>query len=318
MGLESRGPACADSTTNKVESISAGIAGFGILGLCVLGGYAESTREGIFQIEDLPVLEKEKNGDVVSDKVGTVRTIVISFFLTCVIDIVVAVALLAFCVARACYSGSGEVEVVALLVPLPTILLAVIAALFRVAYVCVLAACLNGLAQVPGMLLQKQEDAASEAELGVLIKQHWEAFALGFNGVALGLFGLHLGLLGVVLAFLTTPTAASTASSSGVEASSSTASTHTPSPRTASISSTQLIVAILLAVAGFGYTGDAVGIFLQDATYGLAKNGCFVGEVVFMVWLLKVWWSTRRSSVNNIEESRRTGSSSSARPFLAE
>jgi len=251
-----------------LESAAAGVAGFAILALCFVGGFAETAREAIS-------MEALLGPDSDPSLPGTIRGIVICFFFTGVIDAFVALALLAFVVSRIASPKDCPLATAA----------AVSAAIFRLAYACVLVSCLNGLAQVPQLLLHLREKA-EESEAGrsgmteMLVRQLWESFHLGFNGVALGLFGIHLALLAVPLW-----TSARTSSSSSSSIFSGT------------------VLPASLAIAGAGYTGDAIGIFLQDKTFGLTKNGCFIGEVLLMGWLLAIWTSVCwRSSVSSGEQ----------------
>ncbi|CAD7925284.1 unnamed protein product [Amoebophrya sp. A120] len=238
-----------------LERQAAGVAGIGILALCFLGGYAESTRESI-SLESLVKVDNAATAEILA---GTIRSVVLCFFCTGVIDVIVTLALLVYFFAvgtknlRFPFPLSEESDARGTVF----FLTAALAVLFRLAYACVIISCLNSLVQVPKLVLvQATLTDEQRAARSLLIKQLWDAFYLGFNGVALGLFGIHLGLLAVPLALVKKNFF------------------------------TQLILPMTLVAAGVGYTGDAIGVFLQDKTYGLTSSGLFVGEVLLMIWLL--------------------------------
>lgn len=236
----------------RIESLAAGVSGVGILLLCLLGGYAEFTRQGISLESQLGTHGGASSAASSADLAGVIRHIVVCFFFTGVVDIFVAIALLAFCVSRLAMPSDNLVAIV----------VAVLAAVFRVAYASVILSCLNGLVQVPKLLAVPHGSAAIPEVSKLMVMQQWESFRVGFNGVALGLFGFHLALLAV-------PLASSSSSCFG-----------------------RIVLPISLVVAGAGYTGDALGIFLQDRTFGLTENGCFVGELLMMGWMLVTWLSS--------------------------
>eukprot|EP00928_Gymnodinium_smaydae_P050035 TRINITY_DN33652_c0_g1_i1.p1 TRINITY_DN33652_c0_g1~~TRINITY_DN33652_c0_g1_i1.p1 ORF type:complete len:297 (-),score=33.44 TRINITY_DN33652_c0_g1_i1:142-1032(-) len=284
------------TVVRKIETGAAVVGGIGILALCIIGGYAESTRESIL-LDDL--LHNDDDADARGSKLesasGTIRCVVICFFFTGVIDILVTLALLVFCLARTwsisplvCGSGGsasaegrtkGESDApVSPLSRTLSMLTAVLSALFRFGYACVIISCLNGLAQVPGLLLDVQSDPHNK-ETESFIQHLWREFHLGFSGVALGLFGLHLALLALPMYF----------------------AGETKINGFSSFCFSTCVLPCSLVVAGFGYTADSIGIFLQDHTFGLTRNGCFVGEVLLMLWLLYFGFCRRVSIMEGAE-----------------
>ena len=212
--------------------IPAFVAGWGIVLLCLTGGYAG------MQIES--VVKK----DVADQDTFNLRMTLLSFFVSGCIDLVVAYALFVF------------------FQPLH-LQASLLAAGFRVAYVMVLLGNLPTLNMACNMLdgYKGDNNKLQESVQETIIQSALQQTNLSFNGTALALFGIHLFMLGVMIVGM----------------------------RFASQNSYQvpLWLGFPLLIAGFGYTADSLDRMLfAEPTLQLTASGCFIGEVVLMVWLL--------------------------------
>lgn len=217
-------------------------AGCAILALCVIGGYAGITLES---------LVKTGSEDPSLDLVFNLRSTLVCFWATTVLDLIVSYALFLF------FAPVNKH-------------LSAIAALFRVAYVSVLSSNLPAL-NMSANLLESQAAGNEGGKLDHVVKGTLSSslteFNLSFNGTGLAFFGVHLFILGVIV-FMQAWTSSSTL--------------------------VPKWVAALLLVAGIGYTADSLDRMLEDPPrLNLTANGCFVGEAVFMVWLLVSAWNLK-------------------------
>eukprot|EP00747_Dinoflagellata_sp_TGD_P195108 gnl/TRDRNA2_/TRDRNA2_63296_c0_seq1.p1 gnl/TRDRNA2_/TRDRNA2_63296_c0~~gnl/TRDRNA2_/TRDRNA2_63296_c0_seq1.p1 ORF type:complete len:258 (-),score=25.03 gnl/TRDRNA2_/TRDRNA2_63296_c0_seq1:62-778(-) len=140
--------------------------------------------------------------------------------------------------------------------------ISLVAAGFRVVYVTVLLGNLPTLNMLCNMLDTAGERNKLQEAQEAIIRSGLQQTNLSFNGTALALFGIHLFLLGVMIV--------------GGKFSNQSSSYQVP-----------LWLGIALLVAGFGYTADSVDRMLfAEPTLQLTAHGCFIGEVLLMVWLL--------------------------------
>lgn len=130
--------------------------------------------------------------------------------------------------------------------------LSMLAMTLRLVYAAVFGVALSNLLAIPGLLAGGTTGAFDAAQVDAMVLLEYHAFEAGWD-LGLAIFGLHL----LVLGFLAVR------------------STYVPT-----------VVGALLAIAGLGYAIDTVGaIALESYALEIALF-TFVGEVVFLVWLL--------------------------------